>query len=171
MITKSGQICFTEQEILDELYKNPEFNFDISLCEEYKIEVQEYNTSKQQHYDNFFNIDILEEKDIVQVDQENQQIWYMPDEYKNMDIAEYIIKLCKTDEELQRVGEELLLFQEKNMFNVLKYLKFFVDHMRNNNKFIGVGRGSSVSSYVLYLLGVHKINSMYYDLDVKEFLR
>jgi hypothetical protein len=28
-----------------------------------------------------------------------------------------------------------------------------------------------VASYVLYLLGVHRIDSMYYDLDVGEFLR
>jgi DNA polymerase III alpha subunit len=35
----------------------------------------------------------------------------------------------------------------------------------------GVGRGSSVASYVLYKLGVHRINSLYYNLDATEFLR
>jgi DNA polymerase III alpha subunit len=35
----------------------------------------------------------------------------------------------------------------------------------------GVGRGSSVASYVLYKLGVHRIDSLYYDLDPAEFLR
>jgi len=35
----------------------------------------------------------------------------------------------------------------------------------------GVGRGSSVASYVLYLLDVHRIDSMFYDLDPSEFLR
>jgi len=34
-----------------------------------------------------------------------------------------------------------------------------------------VGRGSSVASYCLYLLGVHKINSLKFDLDIKEFLK
>jgi DNA polymerase III alpha subunit len=43
--------------------------------------------------------------------------------------------------------------------------------MRDNNIVWGVGRGSSVSSYVLYLLGVHRVNSLYYDLDIHEFLR
>jgi DNA polymerase III alpha subunit len=43
--------------------------------------------------------------------------------------------------------------------------------MRKHNIVWGVGRGSSVASYVLYLIGVHKINSMYYDLDIEEFLR
>ena len=78
---------------------------------------------------------------------------------------------CKTDAEIQRAGEELLMFQERNLFNLLKYLKYLVDTMRDNNIIWGVGRGSSVASYVLYLLGVHKIDSMYYDLDPGEFLR
>jgi DNA polymerase III alpha subunit len=103
--------------------------------------------------------------------QAQQQNWYMPQEYKDLDIAEHILSLCKTDSELQRVGEELLLYQERDLFNLLKYLKYFVDTMRSNSIVWGLGRGSSVASYVLYLLGVHKINSMYYDLDIKEFLK
>ena len=43
--------------------------------------------------------------------------------------------------------------------------------MRDNRVIWGVGRGSSVSSYVLYKLGIHRIDSMFYDLDVEEFLR
>ena len=74
-------------------------------------------------------------------------------------------------EELQRAGEELLLYQERNLFNLLRYLKYLVDVMKKNHLIWGVGRGSSLASYVLYLLGVHRINSMYYDLDPREFLR
>ena len=43
--------------------------------------------------------------------------------------------------------------------------------MRDNQVIWGVGRGSSVASYVLYLIGIHKIDSMYYDLPINEFLR
>ena len=104
-------------------------------------------------------------------DQANQLRWHMPDKYQQLDIAEYILGLCRTQAELQRVGEELLLYQERNLFNLLRYLKYLVDTMRDNNVIWGVGRGSSVASYVLYLLGVHKIDSMFYDLDPREFLR
>jgi len=100
-----------------------------------------------------------------------QKQWLMPEEYKTLDIAKYVLLLCKTDEELQRVGHELLLFQERDMFDLLRYLKYLVDVMRENNIVWGVGRGSSVSSYVLYLLGVHRINSLYYDLPIEEFLK
>ena len=104
-------------------------------------------------------------------DRYNQEIWYMRDEYKQLDIAYYLLELCTTDEQLQRVGKELLLYNEKNLFDLLRYLKYLVDTMKENNIIWGVGRGSSVASYVLYLLGVHKIDSIYYDLDPEEFLR
>ena len=104
-------------------------------------------------------------------DVDYQNNWYMPNEYYVMDIAQYILDLCKEDHELQRVGEELIKFQERDMFPLLRYSKYLVDTMRKNNVVWGVGRGSSVSSYVLYLLGVHRINSIHYDLSIDEFLK
>lgn len=112
-----------------------------------------------------------DELSVQQFDQQNQNDWFMPDEYKQLDIAEHVLGLCKTDSELQRVGHELLLYQQKNLFNLLRYLKFLVDTMKENNIIWGVGRGSSVASYVLYLLEVHRIDSMHYDLSPEEFLR
>jgi DNA polymerase III alpha subunit len=108
---------------------------------------------------------------IDEFDNKNQSIWHFPDEYKNMDIAKFVLEQCNTDAELQRAGQELLLFQERDMFMLLKYLKYVVDTMRNNDIVWGVGRGSSVASFVLFLLGVHKINSLYYDLSIDEFLK
>jgi DNA polymerase III alpha subunit len=101
----------------------------------------------------------------------NQNNWLMPEEYKQIDIAQHVIDCCKTDAEIQRAGEELLMFQQRNLFNLLKYLRYLVDTMKSNDIIWGVGRGSSVASYVLYLLGVHRVDSMYYDLDPGEFLR
>lgn len=104
-------------------------------------------------------------------DRFKQGTWYIPDAYKNLDIAEHVLNLCKTDAELQRVGQELLLFQERNLFELLRYLKYLVDIMKENRVIWGVGRGSSVASYVLYLLEVHRVDSLHYDLDPTEFLR
>ena len=100
-----------------------------------------------------------------------QMAWHMPDEYKQLDIAQYILDLCNSDAELQRVGKELLLYQERDLFNLLRYLKYLVDVMTENRVIWGVGRGSSVASFVLYKLGVHRINSLHYNLDINEFLR
>ena len=104
--------------------------------------------------------------DIVQ-----QSNWHMPAEYKQLDIAKHILDQCNTDAEMQRCGYELLLYQERDLFDLLRYLKYLVDVMQDNRVIWGVGRGSSVSSYVLYKLGVHRIDSMFYDLEPEEFLR
>jgi len=104
-------------------------------------------------------------------DSVRQQHWHMPASYAVMDIAAHVLSLCSTDAELQRAGHELMLYQERGLFDLLRYLKYLVDVMTENHVIWGVGRGSSVSSYVLYLLGVHRIDSMFYDLDVGEFLR
>ncbi len=100
-----------------------------------------------------------------------QQHWHMPDSYKTMDIAAHVLDLCDTDAELQRCGEELILYQERGLMDLLRYLRYLVDVMRENRVVWGVGRGSSVASFVLYKLGVHRINSLHYELDPTEFLR
>jgi len=108
---------------------------------------------------------------VEQFDDKNQSTWHLPLEYLNMDIAKYVLDKCTTGEELQRAGDELIKFQERGMFILLKYLKYLVDTMRKNNIVWGVGRGSSVASFVLFLLEVHRINSLYYDLSIDEFLK
>ena len=100
-----------------------------------------------------------------------QQNWHMPEEYCQLDIAVHVLGLCDSEAELQRCGQELLLYQERDLFDLLRYLKYLVDVMRTNNVIWGVGRGSSVASYVLYKLGVHRIDSLHYNLDPHEFLR
>lgn len=108
---------------------------------------------------------------VSEFDEQCQINWHMPQEYLNMDIAKWVLDQCKSEAELQRAGEELLLFQDRELFILLKYLKYLVDTMRKNNIVWGVGRGSSVASFVLFLIGVHRINSLYYDLSIDEFLK
>jgi DNA polymerase III alpha subunit len=113
----------------------------------------------------------LSNLEVKKFDEINQDNWHMPNEYKSLDIAKYVLDQCKTEAELQRAGHELMLFQERDMFVLLRYLKYLVDTMRKNNIVWGVGRGSSVASFVLFLIGVHRINSLYYDLSIDEFLK
>lgn len=131
-------------------------HFDNTLELDYQPELKEYKTLTLS----------VEEFDNI-----NQSNWLMPEEYKTMDIAQYVLEQCKTEAELQRAGEELIMFQERDMFVLLRYLKYLVDTMRLHNIIWGVGRGSSVASFVLFLLGVHRINSLYYDLSIDEFLK
>lgn len=100
-----------------------------------------------------------------------QQRWIMPDAYKSFDIAKFVLERCQGEAELQRCGEELLRFQELGLFDLLRYLKYLVDVMTEHSVIWGVGRGSSTASFVLYKIGVHRINSLFYNLDHREFLR
>jgi DNA polymerase III alpha subunit len=108
---------------------------------------------------------------IEEFDAVSQQNWYMPEEYKRLDIAKYVLDQCVSDVELQRVGQELLLYQQYELFPLLRYCKYLVDIMTEHKIVWGVGRGSSVASYVLFLIGIHRINSIRYDLSIDEFLR
>ena len=168
-----GQTYTTTQELCDLLYVNP----DLDLTR-FKLEdPEQYNKAIRSLYldwnklERFVPSDYSGIDDIDNFDRVQQAKWSMPDEYKDLDIAQWILDQCKTDAELQRVGQELLLYQERNLFDLLRYLHYLVDVLKENRVIWGVGRGSSVASYVLYLLGVHKINSLYYDLDITEFLK
>jgi DNA polymerase III alpha subunit len=97
--------------------------------------------------------------------------WLIPSYYKNLNIEDFCISLCQTDEEKTRVRLEFDLFKKHDMIMVIKTMKFIVDTLRENNVLWGVGRGSSVASYSLYLIGVHKIDSIKYKLPIEEFIR
>ena len=96
--------------------------------------------------------------------------WFIPTDYKNMDIEEFLIKQCPK-ENYDRLVTEIELYRKHNMIPVLQAMKYIVDTLRKNKIVWGVGRGSSVSSYVLFLLGVHKIDSVKYNLPIEEFFK
>ena len=100
----------------------------------------------------------------------NKNNWFIPDEYKLLDIEKYLVEQCP-EQNYTRLAEELALFEQNNMIPVLKTMKYVVDTLRANNIVWGVGRGSSVSSYVLYLIGIHKIDSVKYALPIDEFFK
>ena len=168
--TAYGQAFCSANDLCDLLYKDAELNLENFEVEDPDL----YNKAVKHFYADLPKLKRFAPVDhgsVENFDKYNQNRWYMPEEYKNMDIAQHVLSLCKTDAELQRAAAELFEFQDKDLFNLLKFMKYLVDTMRKNNVVWGVGRGSSVSSFVLYLLGVHKINSLYYDLDYKEFLK
>jgi len=99
-------------------------------------------------------------------------IWNMPDEYRSIDIRQHISNTHSlSQEQWARVDIELEEFKQRNLIDLLRFFVYFVDTIRNNNVIYGVGRGSSIASYVLYLLKVHRIDSFKYNLDIKEFLK
>lgn len=162
-----GRCILNEQDALELLYKGKSID---NIYAEQKV-IDQYNKSVVDNEINLEKLKSIVDIDIETFDQQNQNNWYMPLEYRNMDIIEYVLSKTQNEQQKQRVLQELGMFVERGMENVLKFMVYLVDTMRKNNIVWGVGRGSSVSSYVLYLIGIHKVDSIKFNLDIKEFLR
>lgn len=163
------QIELEEQDLFELIYKK---DFDLDKIYVDQPTANTFNKSNNINNDKFSKINFLDQKDetIEEFDSRNQENWFMPDEYKNMDIEGFLVTQCPK-QNYERLIIELQLFRKHNMMTLLRYLKYLVDTMRENNIVWGVGRGSSVASYCLFLIGVHKIDSIKYKLDIKEFIK
>lgn len=173
-LSDQGEPIFSANDIIQEIYRG---NLDkISVSKMY------LNDTEYLKYLEFLNSNQIDDwpfpepflenvSSTEDFDKKNQDSWFMPEEYKILDIEHFLLSRCKTEEERSRVQEELVLFKQHEMTELLKFLKYLVDTMRENNIFWGVGRGSSVASFCLYLIGIHKIDPIKYKLDIREFLK
>lgn len=165
-----GQIIYSESDLCDLVMQGKDLSEFKNMQVDTSVDL-ETAVSILEDIPLFIRYNEMADLSIEEFDHRCQNNWYMPEKYKQLDIAEHVLNLCNGDAELQRCGQELMLFQERSLFDLLRYLVFLVELMRENRVIWGVGRGSSVASYVLYKLGVHKIDSLHYDLDPSEFLR
>jgi len=169
-IDELGQVELNQDEAFQALYSNKLTDLSRIFLD---IEtVTQFNKAVKSNGDSLPKLRTkpTDTVNIKEFDNENQNHWFMPDSYCP-NLIDKIYDMCDTDVKINRVNQELELFIKHDMLNLLYYLKYLVDTMREKNIVWGVGRGSSVASYVLYLIGVHKIDSIKYDLDIHEFLK
>lgn len=169
-IDKFGRIAISQQEAFESLYLGQ--IDDLSKIEIYDDDGR-YSHAKQINADSISEIQTfknLDNLDIKDFDIQNRSNWFMPEEYKNLDIKGFLVHICPK-QNYERLIMEYNLYSKHNMIDVLKYLKYLVDTMEKHNVVWGVGRGSSVASYILFLLGVHSIDSIKYKLDITEFFK
>lgn len=99
--------------------------------------------------------------------------WLIPEFYLNLDLTEYfaikIIEKKLTDEQINRVAEELNQVQIFNFENGLRTIIYVVDTFNNKHQLWGIGRGSSCASYLLYLIGLHQVDPLKYNIHWSEF--
>ena len=110
--------------------------------------------------------------------------WNIPDKYLNLNISAYILKRLlfelesnpdfsesDIDVRMKRVNQELKLYQEYKLENILKAVIYIVEEFEKNGVVWGTGRGSSCCSYCLYLIKLHDVDSIRYGLELNEFFR
>jgi DNA polymerase III alpha subunit len=164
---KFGNVIYQQQDLIELLYSG--------FTNLHEVIVEPFEGRAQ--FEEFANLKLktlhssLDQISVEEFDQVCQSDWFIPEEYKGFDVKLFCLERCHSVEASTRVIEELTAFEEKNMMVLLRTLKYLVDTLKQNNIVWGVGRGSSVASYVLFLLEVHKIDSLKYNLDWHEFLR
>jgi len=162
---------FSNRDLIDMIYSGHADKVHVVLCDA-NDDVDKFNAAMEAQ--GFYKLQKYIPLDVDQktFDGVCQGEWFMPQEYKELDVYSFVMNKAGDDlAELERVEEELAQFRVRGMNNLLRYMVYLVDFMRENNIVWGVGRGSSVASYVLYLIGVHRIDSIKYNLDWREFLR
>jgi DNA polymerase III alpha subunit len=167
-LDKYSNPVFSEQDLFDALYQKHHFNANDTMLVERTESVKQLEAQLGfkflEPYDTHF--------EITEYDAACQSNWLMPDEYKTLDIEAWLYEQTPPwDPQHTRVAEELEAYKARNMLDLLRWLKYFVDTCSKENIVWGLGRGSSVASYVLFLIGVHSIDSIKYNLDWQEFLR
>lgn len=142
-------------------------------CNIHDIQIQDLNASEIELFNKYCTEFGFEER-ILNNDvnhENNHNLWKYDPSYDNINLEDYFLNLCSTDVQRERVLYELKLYSEYNMTKLLRCMLWLVHTFEDNNIFWGVGRGSSVSSYCLYLIGLHMVDSIKYDLNVHEFLK
>jgi len=109
--------------------------------------------------------------------------WNIPDNYKNLAVRKYVL-LClerelaggnftatQVNDRIERVNLELHLWESHGLNELLSVLIYIIDELEDNGVVWGTGRGSSCCCYILYLIGLHDVDSVRYGLHLSEFFR
>lgn len=165
IIDEDGNVIYNHQGLLDYLYKYKNFPETILYLDD--IDAEKYNK-----YVEYYNEDnYLKLPTQLKNHKERQENWFYPKEYDSINLEEYFLNKCQTEIEKERVLLELREYKRTNMEKLLRFAIFFMDYIHEKKYVIGIGRGSSVCSYCLFLINLHMIDSIYYDLDIKDFLK
>ena len=113
----------------------------------------------------------LEDCDFETFQHDRSSEWLIPEEYQNINVLEWLIDKCSNGTEIERVNNEYVLFEERELIMLLRFFIYLVSYMRENKFVWGVGRGSSVASFILYLIGIHRVHSIRFGLEIEDYLK
>lgn len=165
-ILDDGTVLCTDDAIMEILYSGKSIKSIVAYPSE---DMAMYNKTDKL-LDTGFG-EIRTSKDPIYENSDWFSSWFTPEPYSSLDVEEFCISRCQDQSEIERTKEELILYQKYNLIPVLRHLIYMVDIWREKNIVWGVGRGSSVSSFVLHLIGINRINPMQWGLQINEFLK
>lgn len=165
VIDDSGNVVYFIDSLIELLY-NGEIPSEIL----YPKENQDVVLFNKLSYENFDDIYYSMPVNVKSTE-ERKNDWFYPNKYDEIDLYNYFLNLCSRNDERERVVMEIQLYQTKGFEKFLRFCIFLADKIKENNWAVGCGRGSSCCSYLLYLIKLHLVDSIKYNLDIKEFLK
>lgn len=169
-----GDSSYTIKGILDILLSG-----DTTWKDKYVIDPDDFSVKKINQLENDVN---LKSKSDINIP-DNLFDWNIPENYINLDVRDLVTQLLKRELEnsslsesekvvrCNRVKLEFELWERLKMFSLLNVLVYMIDTFNKHNVVWGTGRGSSCCSYILYLIGVHDVDSVKYGLETNDFFR
>lgn len=160
-----GEITLTKEGI-----------YDLILSGEELVDIKVSNIDEEiKRFSKLTDIEFLEKTkpDYSKID----DTFNIPEYYRSLDLGEYFLsklrdRVNKVQKiHLRRIKEELEKFEEKGMQDVLRLAIYIVDTMKDQKLVWGPGRGSACCSFLLFLIELHDIDSVEFELDIHEFLR
>jgi len=177
-VNEYGQVQFATHEIVEKLYSQ-EWQTILGFMESID-EIAKWNEHCTQF--DLQPVETLDKPDQDPTAYHNQRSfqWKMPVEYVNFDPIVFFSKELEkrslnTQEYVDYLCGELEawtnVMSRDSSILLWKFLNYLITICKERDIVTGVGRGSSVSSLTLYLLGVHAVDPVKYKLNYEEFLR
>lgn len=87
--------------------------------------------------------------------------------------ADHIVGMSESEISVRerRLVQELELFKTHQMMSLLATAIYVVESLERTHSVWGVGRGSSTSSFVLFLIGLHDIDPIAFDIPITDFFK
>lgn len=101
--------------------------------------------------------------------------WNIPPEYASLDVRAYVSTkldergLSKDERYVGRVEAEMRQIESRKLVDLVRCLIYIVDRFRDTATIWGVGRGSSCASLVLFLIGIHCVDPIRFNIPLEEF--
>ena len=134
---------FSNRDLTDMIYSGHVDKCHVVLCDP-SDDIDKFNAAMQDQHLPELTKYIALDVDQKTFDGALQSEWFMPDEYKDINVYEYVLGKAETPcpQHVQdRIWQELDAFRERGMKDLLRYMIYLVDYMREHDIVWGVGRG------------------------------
>jgi len=171
-----GNVIIKKENIIELFYEKDNLINSSNIFFENCSEVEKYNQEVDKNINNKSlrlktEKDINYEKNLQELIDKKSKKWFIPEIYQKIDIENWFYSKNLNEKERKRISDELKLFKKYDLYDLLKLLIYISDVIKEKKLVTGVGRGSSVSCFCLYVIGIHRINPIEYDLDYNEFFK